>query len=263
MPPFTPPVTAKIVSSLIHVTSYAAATEQIVSWAHRRESRYVCLANTHMLVEAHDSPVFREVLANADLACPDGMPVVWMQRALGFRRASRVRGADLMWSVCEAAAANGIPIGLYGGRPEVIDTLRSELPRRLPGLDIAFHWSPPFRPLRSDEDDAIVERLQRTGVRILFVGLGCPKQERWMAEHRQRIFAVMLGVGAAFDMHAGVVDQAPIWMRETGLEWAHRLFRDPGRLFRRYARNNPRFAFLALRQLLVASSFLTGAKRID
>ncbi|MEO8843494.1 MAG: WecB/TagA/CpsF family glycosyltransferase [Kofleriaceae bacterium] len=210
----------------------------------------MCLANTHMLVEAHDDSAFRTVLEHSDLTCPDGMPVAWLQRLGGSPTVSRVRGPDLMFEVVTASAREGIPIGLYGGRPDTLAALIDRLEHVAPRLNIAYAHAPPFRTLSESEDAGVTEAITSSGARILFVGLGCPKQERWMAAHRDRVPAVMLGVGAAFDFHAGVVAQAPRWMQRTGLEWAHRLASDPRRLWRRYARTNPRFVALAIRDLL-------------
>jgi N-acetylglucosaminyldiphosphoundecaprenol N-acetyl-beta-D-mannosaminyltransferase len=239
--------TIEILGVPIEYTAYDAATSTVIAWAAAGQSRYVCLANTHMLVEAHDDPAFRSVLQQSDLNCADGMPVAWMQRLLGAPAVSRVRGPDLMLHVAAAAARAGIAIGLYGGSESVLTTLVGRFARN---GKVAYACSPPFRPLTSGEDEAIVDEIKESGAKIIFVGLGCPKQERWMAAHRGRVPAVMLGVGAAFDFRADVIAQAPQWMQRSGLEWAHRLASDPRRLWRRYARTNPRFAALAARQLL-------------
>ena len=147
----------------------------------------------------------------------------------------RVRGADLMSRTLEAAAAAGVPVGLYGGRPEVLDALRVRIADRYPRLALVYGHAPPFREPTNAERSSTIEQLDRAGARIVFVGLGCPKQEHWMAAHRGQVRAVMLGVGAAFDMHAGVLAEAPPWMRDAGLEWLHRLAQDPRRLGRRRA----------------------------
>ncbi len=240
----------QIIGSRIHTTTYADATAQIVKWAQAHESRYVIAANVHVVMEAHDAPAFQRVVNAADLVTPDGMPLVWGLRLLGQRGQPRVYGPDLMLHVCEQAASAGTPVGFYGGTPESLKALPTNLQARFPGLKIVYAHSPPFRQLTPAEDQAVVNELAAAGVRILFVGLGCPKQERWTAEHRGRVRAVMLAVGAAFDFHAGTVKQAPLWMQRTGLEWLYRLFREPGRLGKRYLKHNPRFVVLFLRQLL-------------
>jgi N-acetylglucosaminyldiphosphoundecaprenol N-acetyl-beta-D-mannosaminyltransferase len=155
-----------------------------------------------------------------------------------------------MMKVIDAAARQGVPVGLYGSTPQALGLLIESLRDKCPGLTVAYSFSPPFGPLSPDEDRQVVEDLNRSGARILFVGLGCPKQERWMAEHRDRIDAVMLGVGAAFDFHAGRISQAPRWIQTLGLEWLFRLAVEPRRLWRRYLYHNPRFVILAIADLL-------------
>jgi len=167
------------------------------------------VATVHSVMEAWDDPGFRQVLNAADLVTPDGMPLVWMLRRLGYPDQQRVYGPDLTLHVCEAAAREGVPVGFYGGVPEALETMVSKLRRLFPGLVVAYAWSPPFRPLTPEEDAQVVREIVESGARVLFVGLGCPKQERWMGEHRGRVPAVMLGVGAAFDFHGGRVRQAP------------------------------------------------------
>jgi len=208
------------------------------------------VANVHMAMEAYDSREFRRIVNSADLVTPDGMPLVWMLRKLGVSDQQRVYGPALMDRVCEVASRQGVPVGLYGGQRETLESLVKSMRSRFPKLRIAYAYSPPFRPLSDEEDERVVQEINNSGARILFVGLGCPKQERWMAEHKGRVQAVMLGVGAAFDFHAGKVPQAPGWMQRMGLEWLFRLATEPRRLWRRYAKHNPRFVVLALMQLL-------------
>lgn len=243
------PKAVDILGVRVHATSYADATARIVRWAARGESRYVCCANVHVVMEAQDSPRFAEVLHDAALVTPDGMPLVWFARGLGVAQ-PRVYGPDLMLHVCASAAAQQLPIGLYGSSDDTLDALQGSLHGRFPGLSIAYRHAPPFRAAHPDEDDAVVRDCTRAGVRILFVGLGCPKQELWMAAHAGRIPAVMVGVGAAFAFHAGKVAQAPAWMQARGLEWLYRLSREPRRLAGRYIRHNPRFVARALPALV-------------
>jgi N-acetylglucosaminyldiphosphoundecaprenol N-acetyl-beta-D-mannosaminyltransferase len=169
------------------------------------------------------------------------MPLVWALRRNGHPDQTRVYGPDLMLTVIEAAAREHVAIGLLGGKPQVLDELMKRLAAKFPALDIVYHFSPPFRPLDHTEDARIIDDINQSGARILFVGLGCPRQEMWMAEHAGKVRAVMLGVGAAFDFHAGAVRQAPGWMQRTGLEWAFRFSQEPARLWRRYLYHNPRF----------------------
>jgi len=235
--------------------------EQVLAWAARRDSRYVCFSNAHMLIEARDDPGFASVLAAADLMMPDGRPLVWMLRATGTREQQQVRGPDAMRWLCEAAAARGVPVGFLGSTAEVLAAIRERASRDFPGLRIVFAHSPPFRALSAAEDAQLVEAINHAAPGLLFVGLGCPKQERWMAEHRGQVRAVMLGVGAAFDLYAGRVAEAPPWISRLGLEWAYRLAREPRRLLGRNLRTSPRFAAHALWQLLVGEPTSRGATR--
>ena len=234
----------------VHETNYDSATEHIQSWAQLGESRYVCAANVHVVMEAYGAPEIRAVVNAADLVTPDGMPLVWMMRAKGQRNQTRVYGPTLMLHVLEDAARHQIPVGFNGAASDVLDKLIRRMQARYAGLQVAFEYSPPFRKLTDEEDAALVEQINQSGAKILFVGLGCPKQEIWMARHRGKVQAVMLGVGAAFDFHAGVKSQAPVWMQNSGLEWLFRLFTEPRRLWKRYLYHNPRFIVLAFADLL-------------
>jgi N-acetylglucosaminyldiphosphoundecaprenol N-acetyl-beta-D-mannosaminyltransferase len=234
----------------VDATSYQDATMRVLDWAGTGESRYVCIATVHMVMEACDSLGFRQAVNRADLVTPDGMPLVWGLRLLGVPHATRVYGPDLTRMLLERSAEGRIPVGLYGGTQSSIARLREILPKDFPGVNIVFAESPPFRPLRPEEDRTYVEQINRSGVRLLFVGLGCPKQECWMAEHIGQVRAVTLGVGAAFDFLAGTKPQAPDWMQHRGLEWLFRLIKEPRRLWRRYLVHGPRFVLLFGLQLL-------------
>jgi len=203
-----------------------------------------------MAMESHDDDAFRRVVNAAALVTPDGMPIVWGLQLLGVKGASRIYGPDLTLSVLEAAAMEGLGIGFYGGSPETLARLKIRVLERFPSLKIAYAASPPYRPLTPAEDAEVVDRMNASVMRVLFVGLGCPKQEHWMAEHFGRIKAVMIGVGAAFDFLSGDKPQAPRWMMSAGMEWVFRLASEPGRLWSRYLRHNPRFIVLFALQLL-------------
>jgi len=239
-----------ILGMRVDAGNYTTSTERIIRWAMDLRQCYVCVANVHMTMEAHDSPEFKKIVNNADMVTSDGMPLVWMLRRLGLPDAERVYGPTLTLHVCEAAAAQGVPVGFYGGSPEAVEDLVAELSNRFPSLDVRYAYSPPFRSLTPEEDTKIVKDIAASGARILFVGLGCPKQERWMAAHKDQLALVQIGVGAAFDFHAGKVKQAPAWMQDRGLEWLFRLLMEPRRLWKRYLYNNPRFMALAAMQLL-------------
>ncbi len=243
-------MTISLVKVNVSLTSYELAAKQVLNWAKGFESRYVCAANVHMIMEAFDSPDFREVVNSADLVVPDGMPLVWMMRLKGCRSQERIYGPTLMLRVLESAVNGNIPVGFYGGRPEILEMLVEKMQVRYPKLAIAYAFSPPYRELNFDEDTEIIQKINHSRAQILFVGLGCPRQEKWMAMHRGLIRSVMLGVGAAFDFHTGSVPQSPAWLQKLGLEWSFRLAVEPRRLWRRYLYHNPRFIALAVADLL-------------
>ncbi len=234
----------------VSLRTLEAATAQVVAWSGERVGRYVCAANVHMVMEAHDQPAFRDVVSRADLVLADGMPLVFAQRLLGHAGASRARGVELTERLLEQAAREGIPVAFYGGTPATQDLLVARAQARFPGLRIAAAISPPFRAPTPAEDTEDVRTLVASGARILFVGIGCPKQERWMAAHVGRLPCVMVGVGQAFDLLAGTVQEAPRWMHGLGLSWLHRLAQEPRRLFWRYAKHKPRFLALLLLQVV-------------
>ena len=230
-------------------TSYAEVVAKAVEWAKTRQSRTVVFANVHVIMEAFDNPKLRNSLNAADLVNPDGVPLVWALKLLGNKQASRVYGPDCTLAMLEAAASNGIPVGFYGGSPDVLDKLSTEVRERYPEITISILISPPFRETTAEEDADFVQQITDSGTGILFIGLGCPKQELWMMSHAGRIPAVMFAVGAAFDFIAGTKAQAPRWMMRSGTEWLFRLSTEPKRLYRRYAKQNPRFVWYFACQL--------------
>ena len=239
-----------ILGMRVDATSYRDAVKQILKWAVNGENRYVCAANVHMVMEAYENETLQQIVNQADLVVPDGMPLVWMLRRLGYSPLERVYGPNLMMKVLEAASKLDIPVGFYGGEPVVSARLAENLQQKFADLQIVYRYSPPFKSLTHREDEIVHRNIIDSQARILFIGLGCPKQELWMARHTGRIQAVMLGVGAAFDFHAGKVKQAPEWLQNKGLEWLFRLFTEPGRLWKRYLKHNPRFAALGMRELV-------------
>ncbi len=193
----------------VNETSYEAATRQIQAWAQARESRAVYATSVHGTMEAHDAPDFRDILNRADLITPDGMPLVWMLRLKGVRNQQRVYGPNLMLHILEMAASKNISVGFYGGESSTLDKLLVSMKTRHPGLQVDYVYSPPFRLPSEQEAAEIRQQIIRSGVQILFVGLGCPRQEKWIDAERGCIPVVMIGVGAAFDFHAGLKPQAP------------------------------------------------------
>jgi len=200
-------------------------------------------AAVNLVMSAQEDPATMDAVLQATLAVPDGQPLVWALRALGHRRATRVYGPDLMAHFCASAARTGTPIYLYGGRtPEALSILEERLRERFPGLQIAGGFSPAFRAPTAEEDELHARAINASGAEVVWVGTGQPKQELWMRRMRPRLQAPLLvGVGAAFDFHAGLVSQAPRWMQRAGLEWVYRFSREPRRLWRRYLRYNPLF----------------------
>jgi N-acetylglucosaminyldiphosphoundecaprenol N-acetyl-beta-D-mannosaminyltransferase len=241
-------------------TTYADATASIVAAAHEGRRALVAATSAHGLTLAEHDPAFADMLNRFELVTPDGMPVRWALNLLhGAGLADRVYGPNLTLSVCQAAAEAGVPIYLYGSKPEVLDQLVIRLPEKAPGLRIAGYKSPPFRPLTAEEDAADVAEIVASGAKMVFVGLGCPRQERWAFEHRERLPMPILCVGAAFDFHAGTLRQAPAWMQRAGLEWLFRLAIEPRRLWRRYARHVPAMAWLITREY--ARNFLSTSRQ--
>lgn len=240
----------KVLGTQLDVLDWQQALLTSLHWAQRRESRYVCHTNVHAVITGTRDDSFRHTLNGADLVAPDGMPLVWVMRRRGHARQPRLSGPDFMWRFCSRAADRGLGIYLYGGTPETLERLRARLRQAFPAIRIVGTYAPPFRPMSSLELQEIGTRINESGAHAVFVGLGCPKQECWMAEQRGRIHAVMFGVGAAFDYHAGNLRRAPAWMRRYGLEWLHRLISDPRRLWRRYLVTNSLFLLLMTRHAL-------------
>lgn len=243
--------TGLVLGARIDAVAWAAALDRLLGWALARESRYVAICNVHVVVTASQDAGYRAVINGADMATPDGAPVAWMLRRQGFAGQPRISGPDLMWALCERCAAEDVSVYLYGSTEATLAALQARLAAVFPALAFAGAESPPFRPATTVEDAATVQRINCSGAGVVFVGLGCPKQEKWMAAHKGRIKAVMIGVGAAFDFHAGFVRRAPHWMRQNGLEWLHRLASEPRRLWKRYLVTNTLFIIGAVRQLVM------------
>lgn len=238
----------------VSVTSIPATLKIIGRWIAERETRYVCASDVHSIMRAQDDPTHMTALNAADMVLADGVPVVWVSRLRGARAAQRVCGPDLMLAACEHSLKSGWTHYFYGGAEGVAETLAVRLGARFPGLKVVGTECPPFRPLTDGETQAALQRIQDAAPDIVWVGLGCPKQEAWMLQHRAALPGrVLIGVGAAFDFHTGRVTRAPMWMRNAGLEWAHRLASEPARLWRRYLLQAPRFVFANIRELISPS----------
>ena len=236
----------------IDVLNWESALHHLHVWASQQQSRYICICNVHSLVTASQKSQFSTVINNADMATPDGAPVAWLMRLMVHADQQRINGPDLMWKYCEQAQYRNESIFFYGSSEQTLALLQDKLLMAFPTLKIAGAISPPFRKLTSEEDAAIIDEINASGAGTVWVSLGCPKQEFWMAEHRGKINAVMIGVGAAFDYHAGTLKRAPLWMQNYGLEWFYRLATEPRRLWKRYLVTNTLFIFKAVLPVLLS-----------
>jgi N-acetylglucosaminyldiphosphoundecaprenol N-acetyl-beta-D-mannosaminyltransferase len=242
-----PPEKQFVVSVGISKTSYSEVVALCRQWAGENRTHYICVANVYSIMLAKNHPEIARIFNNADIATPDGMPVVWALRTLGSPQQQRVYGPTLMLELCRS----GLRPFLYGGGEDTLPMLVKRFERRFPGLRIAGAYAPPFRPLTAAEEEDVRARIQSSGADIVFVGIGAPKQEQWMHEHRDCFPGLtLIGVGAAFDFFAGRTRQAPRWMQNSGLEWLFRLVSEPLRLWRRYLLVSPRFLPLWAMQLL-------------
>lgn len=245
-----PPSEAEVLGVPVALTDYERTLDWIDAAVASRRGGYVCVAATHTVVASQDDPELRAAVLGADFTVPDGQPLVWALNLLGHRLGDRVYGPDLMDRACARAVHTGRRMYLYGGRSQgALVQLARNLRLRHPGLQIVGGYVPPWRPLTSDEEEAVTADIRRSGAEVVWVGIGVPKQEKWMARMRGRLEGcVLLGVGAAFDIHGGQIPQAPALMQRVGLEWAFRLAHEPRRLWRRYLRYNPRFVVGFARQ---------------
>ena len=244
-------ITSRLVlGTRIDRSSYDESARASIQWALGSESRYLCFVPVYNVMCARHQAGLQAAMNGADIVNPDGVPLVWALRLLGVNDAVRVYGPDFTQVLLGEAQRNCIPVGFLGSTPLVLSKLLAAVRRKWPGLQIAYECAPPFRPLTTAEDESMVFEINSSGARLLFVGLGCPKQELWMAAHKGKVNAVMIGVGAAFDFLAGAKPQAPRWMMGVGLEWLFRLATEPRRLWKRYLKQNPRFIVLFALQLL-------------
>jgi N-acetylglucosaminyldiphosphoundecaprenol N-acetyl-beta-D-mannosaminyltransferase len=227
------------------------AVSTIEGWIERRSRNYVCVTGAHGVIECRRDPQLRLIHNRAGMVTPDGMPLVFTARCLGFRPVSRVYGPDLMRRLTEISSQKGYRQFYYGGGTGLAERLAATLRGRYPALQVVGTLTPPFRPLTPEEDDAVVAQINAADPDIVWVGLSTPKQEMWMASHVGRLKApVLVGVGAAFDFLSGAKSQAPVWMQRSGLEWAYRLAQEPRRLWKRYGRIVPLFLTLAVAQIV-------------
>jgi N-acetylglucosaminyldiphosphoundecaprenol N-acetyl-beta-D-mannosaminyltransferase len=248
---------ANVLGVGVHAVDMRSAVQMIAEAVKEHRPGYVCATSVHGVMEAQHDSALRNVLSNAFLVVPDGMPTVWIGRLQGLRNMRRVFGPDLMLAVFGDPALRNCRHFLYGGDSGVAQELQASLQRRFPYAHIVGTYTPPFRPLNQSEDNELRELIQQLHPDILWVGLSTPKQERFMAEYLPRLdTTLMIGVGAAFDYHTGRLKDSPRWMKQLGLQWLHRLVQEPKRLWKRYLINNPLFLSQAILQM-------TGIRRFD
>jgi N-acetylglucosaminyldiphosphoundecaprenol N-acetyl-beta-D-mannosaminyltransferase len=248
--PVEPPRTFDVLGVPLALTDYHETLDWIDEMVSERQRGYVCVCNVHTVMASAEDAELRDALMSSSINVPDGQPLVWALNALGYSLRGRVYGPELMARACERAAQSGHRFYLYGGHDQgALFQLTLNLRHRYPGIKVVGGYSPPHRPLRREEREAIAAEIDNSRADVVWVGIGVPKQEKWMAEMRALLASpVLIGVGAAFDFHAGLVPQAPAWIQHAGLEWAYRLAHEPRRLWRRYARYNPRFVGAFARQ---------------
>ncbi|MEP7706677.1 WecB/TagA/CpsF family glycosyltransferase [Paraglaciecola sp. 25GB23A] len=245
-----------VITMQVNVTKQSKTLSKIHDLVIENVSAYVCVSNVHMCMETFDSSSFRQVVNNADLVIADGRPIYWAQKLLGNKDAEQVRGQDITNALCQLSSDTGLRIGLYGGSSaDVLNKVVTNLSQQYPNIKIIYQYSPPFRVLTEEESSKVINDINSAQVDVLFVGIGCPKQEIWMAQHKGKVNAVMLGIGAAFDFIAGTKKHAPRWMQKMGLEWLFRLLSEPKRLWKRYLKQNPRFIWYFLQQWVFNKKF--------
>ena len=261
VPPASGQTRVNILGVGVSAVNMEVALRQTESLLDRGEKGYVCVTGVHGIMEAQSDEAFRDILNRSFLTTPDGMPTVWLGRIHGFKDMSRVYGPDYMAALCERSVARGYRHFLYGGKQGVAEELRAELTRRFPGLQIVGTYTPPFRPLNAEEENDLRLQLETSQADVLWCGLSTPKQERFSSSYYDRMpVKLMVGVGAAFDLLSGNLDEAPDWMKKSGLQWLYRLIKEPRRLWRRYLLNNPKFAWLTLLQLTGLRGFQLGTR---
>ncbi len=253
--PVSRPPRVNVLGVGIHALDLSKTADLIIAAVEQQRKGYICVTGVHGVMEAQRDSGFRDILSDAFLVTPDGMPTVWLGRLQGYSQIKRVYGPDLMLEVCARSAGLGVRHFFYGGNPGVADDLAANLQHRYPKMAVAGTFTPPYRPLEPPELAALTRKMEATKPDIVWVGLSTPKQEKFMAAHNRRLpCKIMVGVGAAFDIHAGRISDAPAWIKNAGMQWAHRLYQEPRRLWRRYLVNNCTF-------LAALSQQLTGIRR--
>ncbi len=244
------PRRANVLGVGIHSLNLQSAVGLMESAVVCRRQGYVCVTDVRVVIEAQDDPTYRKVLNNSFLTVPDGRPTVWVGWSQGYDHMDQVGGPDLMLQFCQLSSQKGYTQFLYGGAPGVAEQLRDVLTRRYPGLKVVGTYTPPFRPLSGSEESEVCKLLARLKPDVTWIGLGAPKQELFMAQYLKKFdTTLMVGVGAAFDMHTGRISDAPQWVKRLGFAWVHRLIQEPRRLWKRYLKSIPRFIWAIALQL--------------
>jgi N-acetylglucosaminyldiphosphoundecaprenol N-acetyl-beta-D-mannosaminyltransferase len=239
-----------VLGSWIDALFWDDAIRQVIAWGAAKKSRYVCICNVHSVVTASRDPLLKKIINDADMTTSDGAPIAWALRLFGFPLQQRINGPDLMWRYLREAERIGQSVYFYGNTSDTLEKLHSVIAREFPFLKVVGMHSPTFRAGTWLVDEGEVVDINRSGANVVFVGLGCPKQEKWMAAHQGKINAVMIGVGAAFDYHSGTKKRAPLWWQRNGLEWLYRLGSEPRRLLKRYIITNTLFIIRFANQIV-------------
>ncbi|MEQ8169671.1 MAG: WecB/TagA/CpsF family glycosyltransferase [Candidatus Eremiobacterota bacterium] len=241
-----------IFGSLISAVSLSQAVFLIEEKIHEKTSSYICVCPVSSIVTATEDREFQHIINNSFISTPDGMPVVWYLKSKGAKDVTRVYGPDLMREVFYMSETHGYRHYFYGGTEEILSKLKENLLKKFPSLNICGMYAPPFRPLTEKEEEEVISDIKKSEPHIVWVGIGSPKQEKWMAKISPLLDGIiMAGVGAAFNFYAGSVRQAPLWMQRNGLEWLFRLWCEPGRLWKRYLYGNSRFIYMVLREMII------------
>jgi N-acetylglucosaminyldiphosphoundecaprenol N-acetyl-beta-D-mannosaminyltransferase len=239
-----------LINFSVSTGSYASFIDEITELARQRTSAAVYFANVHMYIEAYKSEAFRALINKADIVTPDGVPLTWMLRLLYGIKQDRVAAMDFLPDMLERMQREQLPVYFYGGTQQMLDNTAAFVKNKYPQVQLAGMYSPPFRPLTAEEENEVVEKINRAAPAIIFVFLGCPKQEKWMAAMKGRVNAVMTGVGGAVPVTIGMQKRAPGWMCKAGLEWLYRFLQEPKRLFKRYAVTNSLFLWVMFKEFI-------------
>ena len=240
----------KILSFYINIISVTEFINQVKNFLLLKKGHYVCISNVHQCIEAFDNNEFAEVINNADLAIPDGRPIYWALKLLGHKEAEHLPGYYVVRNLCKLATMNNLKIGFYGGEKESLDLCVSNLRNEYQGLKINYIYSPPFRILNNEEKKKIIKDINDSEIEIIFVCLGCPKQEYWMTEHKEHLKCISVGIGEAVNLISNKQKLAPKWIESIGMRWFTRLINEPKRLFWRYLYTNTKFTYFFIIQYL-------------